>query len=115
MLKLILIAPLILAGAAQAQAMKVILPAGGRLAAGAGSSVAQGPDGRSVASDGKRTVTCPAGKIALAAAGVVHITTRDGVKTYPHGFIGCLDPARFGGAAAASFDQGVSLKPADGE
>ena len=81
MLKLILIAPLILAGAAQAQATQVILPAGGR----------------------------------LAATGVVHITTRNGVKTYPHGFIGCLDPARFGVAAAASFGQGVGLKPADGK
>ncbi|HWU49824.1 MAG TPA: hypothetical protein VN042_08115 [Asticcacaulis sp.] len=113
MLRLILIASLMLAGVANAQDIHMTLEAGGRLATGAGASVVQQSDGGSVVSDGRRTKTCPANKIALAVAGVVHMTTRRGVKTYPHGFMGCLDPAQFGGKAEVSLDQGVSLKPSD--
>ena len=109
---LILAAWLAAAGAVTAQNVHVTLRAGGGLATGEGASFARQADGVSIVSDGKRTKTCPANKIALAAMGVVHIKTRHGVKTYPHGFIGCLDPAQFGGQAEASLDQGVSLKPA---
>ncbi|MGN6422432.1 MAG: hypothetical protein ACTHLA_03880 [Asticcacaulis sp.] len=109
---LILAALLSTVGAATAQDMHAILHAGGGLATGEGASFARRHDGVSIVSDGRRTKTCPANKIALAAKGMVHITTRHSVKTYPHGFIGCLDPAQFGGQAEASLDQGVSLKPA---
>ncbi len=84
------------------------------LAVGGSAGVRTLPDGRTVATLGRKSKTCKPGQIPIATSARATITTTRGTKIYPEGLVACLDPADFGGASAMSIDGGgVVLKPSN--